>query len=145
MDYKEILEKMKELGITKRIFTSDSEYGDYYDKDDESDVEVSYTIKEQFASYHNQSNKRFRSVYLNEENEITVEGLGRIKVVEQKGGYNELQEGATGMDWYIVRHFVDHDVYIRVDGHYTSYEGLDISRSKYKEVKPKERVIIEYV
>lgn len=49
------------------------------------------------------------------------------------------------MAWHIVRHFVDHDIYIRLDGHYTSYEGLDIRNSKYKHVKPKERVIVEYV
>lgn len=148
MDYKEILEKMNELGINKRVFASDNEDGNYYDED-ESEDEVSGIVtgivKEQFLAYHNQSNKRFRSAYLNENNEITVEGLGRIKVVEQKGGYSELQEGASGMEWHIVRHFVDHDVYIRLDGYYTSYEGLDISRAKYKQVKPKERVIVEYV
>ena len=143
MDYKEILQKMTELGITKSVFASDNEDGDY-DDDTESD-NVSGIIKEQFTAYHNQNNKRFRSTYLNENNEITVEELGRIRVVEQKGGYSELQEGATGMEWHIVRHFVDHDVYIRLDGHYTSYEGLDIRGSKYKQVKPKERVIVEYV
>jgi hypothetical protein len=145
MNFKEILEKMDELDITKRVFASDNEDGGYYDDDEEDEGKVSGIIKEQFLTYHNQNNIRFRSAYLNENNEITVEGLGRIKVVEQKGGYNELQDGASGMEWHIVRHFVDHDVYIRLDGYYTSYEGLDISRAKYKEVKPKERVIVEYV
>jgi hypothetical protein len=142
MDYKEILDKMTELGITKHVFASYNEDLEYYD---EEASETSGVIKEQFAAWHNQYQKRFRSAYLNENNEITIEDLGRIKVVEQKGGYNDLQEGATGMDWYIVRHFVDHDVYIRLDGHYTSYEGLDIRRAKYKQVKPTERVIVEYV
>jgi hypothetical protein len=149
MNYKEILEKMDELGINKRIFASDNEDGDYDDYDDgESDEEygkVSDIIKEQFTAYHRQTNARYRSAYLNENNEITVEGLGRIKVVEQKGGYNELQDGATGMEWYIVRHFVDHDIYIRLNGHYTSYEGLYTRNSKYKHVKPIERVIVDYV
>lgn len=144
MDFKEILAKMEELGITKRVFASDDEDGEYYDEDD-SDDKASEIIKEQFTAYHRQDQKRFRSAYLNENNEITVEGLGRIKVVEQKGGYSELQDGASGMDWHIVRHFVDHDIYIRLDGHYTSYEGLDVRGARYKKVSPKERVIVEYV
>lgn len=105
MNYKEILAKMEELGINKRVFASDNEDGDHddmfcIDDDDENDDETSDIIKEQFTAYHKQDNKRYRSVYLNENNEINVEGLGRIKVVEQRGGYNELQDGATGMEWH---------------------------------------------
>lgn len=68
-----------------------------------------------------------------------VEGLGIIKEVEQYGGEDQ------GSTWYTVRHFVDHDVYIRVDAYYSSYEGADFGDSIYVEVFPTEVTKIEYL
>ncbi len=45
---------------------------------------------------------------------------------------------------YTVKHFVDHDVYIRTDGFYSSYNGTDFDYGFGKEVKPKEKVITVY-
>lgn len=66
--------------------------------------------------------------------------LGEIKEVDSYGG-----EG-KGEEWYVVMHFVDHDVYIRVDGYYSSYEGVDFydGWSNCSEVRPQQKTITVY-
>jgi len=66
-------------------------------------------------------------------------GLGIIKEVDSYGGEDQ------GSDWYTVKHFVDHDVYIRLEGYYSSYEGTDFSGNDYEEVFPTEVKRIEYL
>ena len=41
--------------------------------------------------------------------------------------------------------FTDHDVYIRIDAYYTSYEGTDFENSKFLQVYPTEVKKIEYL
>ena len=66
-------------------------------------------------------------------------GLGEIKEVAQRGGEGE------GEVWYSVKHFVDHDVYIKVDGWYSSYHGTDFDGwSSCREVRPEQKVITVY-
>jgi len=67
-------------------------------------------------------------------------GLGEIKEVEQVGGEDE------GSTWYSVKHFVDHDVYVRVDGYYSSYNGTDFydGWNCCSEVKPIQKTITVY-
>lgn len=65
-------------------------------------------------------------------------GLGQIVEVEQYGGEGQ------GDDWYSVKHFVDHDVYIKTDGYYSSYNGTDFNYGYGKEVKPVERTVTFY-
>lgn len=66
-------------------------------------------------------------------------GLGEIKEVEQYGGEGQ------GDTWYSVKYFVDHDVYIRVEGWYSSYEGSNFDGwSSCKEVKPVKKTITVY-
>lgn len=45
--------------------------------------------------------------------------LGTITEIERVGGYDQ------GSTWYNVKHFVDHDVYIKVSGYYSSYSGTE--------------------
>ena len=45
--------------------------------------------------------------------------LGFFKEVDSYGGEGQ------GETWYTVLHFVEHDVYIRIDGFYTSFNGTD--------------------
>jgi len=66
-------------------------------------------------------------------------GLGTIKEVDSYGGEDQ------GTDWYTVKHFVDHDVYIRLEGYYSSYEGTDFSGNDYEEVFPTEVKSIQYL
>lgn len=66
--------------------------------------------------------------------------LGEFRVIDRYGG-----EG-KGEEWWVVYHFVDHGVYIRVDGYYQSYDGVSFydGWSCCKEVKPVEKTIIVY-
>jgi hypothetical protein len=67
-------------------------------------------------------------------------GLGEIEEVDKYGG-----EG-KGETWYSVKHFVDHNVYIRVDGYYTSYEGTSFydEWDCCRNVKPEQKTITVY-
>ena len=57
-------------------------------------------------------------------------GLGEVVEVEQKGGEDQ------GSEWYSVKHFVDHDVYIKTEGYYSSYNGTDFHDGYGFEVRP---------
>ena len=62
-------------------------------------------------------------------------GLGEIKEIEQLGGEGQ------GDTWYTVKHFVDHGVYIKTNGFYSSYNGTDFDYGFGEEVKPVEKTI----
>ena len=65
--------------------------------------------------------------------------FGKSEEVDNHGGY----EG-SGEERYVVRHFVDHDVYIRLDGYYASYDGSHFDEWGYKVVRPIDRVVRFY-
>lgn len=63
--------------------------------------------------------------------------LGTHKVIKKHGGEGQ------GDEWYAVRYFDKYDVYVRIDGFYSSYNGTDFENDWY-EVKPKEVQITVY-
>lgn len=63
-------------------------------------------------------------------------GLGEVEEVSQYGGED------MGSTWYSVKYFKDHDVYIRIDGHYTSYNGADFYDGYGREVVEKEKTVV---
>ncbi len=66
--------------------------------------------------------------------------LGIVSQIEQYGG-----EG-KGEDWWVVYYFEDHDVYIKVDGYYQSYNGTEfVGWDCLSEVRPVEKTIIQYI
>lgn len=65
-------------------------------------------------------------------------GLGEVVSVHQRGGEGQ------GTKWYQVWYFKDHDVYLRIDGHYTSYNGVDFYDGFGYQVFPKEKTITIY-
>ena len=68
-------------------------------------------------------------------------GLGEIKEVEQKGGEGE------GDEWYSIKYFPKHQLWIKIDGWYTSHHGTDFDESFdscCKEVIPVEKTVIVY-
>ena len=65
-------------------------------------------------------------------------GLGEVKVVDKYGGPDK------GSTWYKVQYFVEHDVYIRTDGWYSSYDGTYFDEGYGKIVKPKQVEITVY-
>jgi hypothetical protein len=73
----------------------------------------------------------------NEIESIKVEDFGPIKQVDTSGKHeNE--------NWWGIFHFEKHDVYIRISGYYTSYDGLNADHIG-PEVFPKEKTITVYV
>jgi len=66
-------------------------------------------------------------------------GLGAATIVAQKGG-----EKGDGEDYMIVRYLSDHDIYIRLDGCYDSYSGVDFTGENYVEVEPKTVSMVVY-
>lgn len=71
---------------------------------------------------------------------VFVEEIGECQEVDQYGG-----EG-KGEDWWSIKYFPDHDVYIKVNGFYTSYNGTDFydGWDNCHEVKPKEKLVVVY-
>lgn len=66
-------------------------------------------------------------------------GLGEIKRVDDYGGED------CGSEYYSVDHFVEHDVYIRVDAWYQSFHGADFYNSEFTQVFPTEVTRTEYL
>jgi len=95
--------------------------------------------KESYDNYikYMQSNNIFNKL---KEETLNKLALGKIEKVEHYGGEGE------GETYYDVLHFVDHDIYIRIDGFYTSYDGVSYydKWNCCKEVRPKEKTITVY-
>lgn len=65
--------------------------------------------------------------------------LGEWREVDSGGGMDR------GSDWYSIKYFKDHGVYIRTDGYYQSHHGTDFEGGYGYEVFPKEKTITVYV
>jgi hypothetical protein len=61
--------------------------------------------------------------------------LGKIEDVDSYGGEGQ------GERWWVTRHFVDHDVYIKTRGFYSSYNGTDFDYGIGEVVKPVQKTI----
>ncbi len=66
--------------------------------------------------------------------------LGECIEIKQHGGEDQ------GSEWYSIKYFPDHDIYVKVDGDYSSYEGTEFYNgwACCYEVRPMEKVIIAY-
>jgi hypothetical protein len=65
--------------------------------------------------------------------------VGKWDEVDHYGGSD------CGSEWYSVYHFADHDVYLRVEGYYSSYEGTNFDGEDFQEVFPVEVKRLEYL
>lgn len=65
--------------------------------------------------------------------------LGKVVTVEDVGGY----EGGGELR-YVVKHFVDHNVFIKTEGYYMSYDGTSFENGFGEEVIPEEKVVTVY-
>lgn len=123
MNAQEILE------IIKNNYRESSYAHDYW-TDPEPDSEASSLI----SKY-----KEAGLPYSEQHSQITKDlGLGEVKEVYQRGGEGE------GDYWTSVKYFVDHDVYLKIDGSYTSYNGTEFYEGYGYEVKPREETITVY-
>jgi hypothetical protein len=70
---------------------------------------------------------------------LFIEGVGEYIEVDQQGGEGQ------GEHWHSVKYFPDHDIYIKVTGYYSSYDGTEIDGwNSCSEVKPRQKVITVY-
>lgn len=81
--------------------------------------------------------EKWDKLYRQKENDYLKE-LGEWKVVSQWGG-----EGQGDSYGHVV-YFPTHDIYVRADGWYASYNGSDMSGACYYVVKPVEKTITVY-
>jgi hypothetical protein len=70
--------------------------------------------------------------------DFELEELGEWEEIDQYGGEGQ------GDNWWSVKHFKDHNVYIKTTGFYSSYNGTDFEDGYGSEVVPKEKTIIVY-
>jgi hypothetical protein len=118
----EILDKLKKSGLPLSVFAHDDpDYGDgEWIYDPETGEEREMTSEEAEELYNK-----------------AKEELGGWDEVAQKGGEGQ------GDEWYSVKFFPKYDIYIKTDGWYSSYHGVDFEEWG-KEVTPKEKVITVY-
>lgn len=61
--------------------------------------------------------------------------LGKVIEVDQYGGEDQWST------WYSIKHFVDHDVYIKTNGYCQSHHGTHFHDGYGHEVKPAQKTI----
>lgn len=70
-------------------------------------------------------------------------GLGLIKEVDSYGGPEE------GSEYWKVIHFVDHDIYLKYSGYYSSYKDTEWDGDTFaegaKQVFPEQKLVTVYV
>ena len=66
--------------------------------------------------------------------------LGEMQTVDEYGGEGQ------GDDWWSILYFKDHDVYIRIDGYYSSMDGTQFDGwdTAVSEVRPAQKTITVY-
>ena len=151
---KEILEIIKKADISVDNFA----YGDFGAPDDfvgSPELEERKRIKKEALSNlykkykerredseYRALNKAYNEIpsYYKEENEewLKVSGIGEWEEIEQYGGED------CGSTWYSIKHFIDHDVYIKTTGYYQSHHGTEFYDGYGEEVKPQTKTITVY-
>lgn len=115
---KEILDRIEASGFTVDSFAHD-----------ESDYTDELYVNEDYITDWEEIQKRWEEL---------KESLGGWKEVQQHGGEGQ------GEDWYSVKYFPAHNVFIKTEGWYTSYHGTDFEDGYGFEVWPAEKVITVY-
>lgn len=127
LEHEDVEKYNKEVEAARKAYANHPAYGK--DMDDEELIE----LRDKYWNL-NSSSYILSNIFM--EHELK---LGKVVNVEQKGGTDE------GSEWYIIKHFVEHDVYIKTDGYYSSYEGTDFHKGfGYKDI-PKQKMITYYV
>ena len=148
LSYEEIIEKLKENNITVNDFAYEEVSGNINDYPEALEAQK---VRKEFSTLHFKDYKwgleKNNKFYNNLPNEYTItKNLVREKLglnwteVHQYGGEGQ------GDHWESVKHFPEHDIYIKVVGYYSSYSGTDFNdwKSACSEVKPKEKQITVY-
>lgn len=70
--------------------------------------------------------------------DFSIQEIGEVEIVDDYGGEGE------GDTLYNVFFFKDHNIYIQINGFYSSYDGCDWSYATWREVKPVEKLVTVY-
>ena len=97
-------------------------------------------FKEIIDTFKNQNISVSEFAYDDFDNNPMLEFVGECKEVNHHGGEGQ------GEDWYSVKYFPKHDIYIKVSGFYSSYDGVEFydGWGSCKEVKPIDRTVTFY-
>jgi hypothetical protein len=110
----------------ENISVDEFAYGDFPDMDYKEEYNIS---KEDYIKLSFNDKRLFVLNHL---------GIGDWEEVDQYGGEGD------GERWYSVKYFKDHDVYIKTNGFYSSYNGTDFDYGYGDEVKPVQKTITVY-
>lgn len=126
---------------------------EYFRKVKENLPKMKFTeIKEKLQELFKAQNSEFDTFYEFVDDQMTdnnpvmlkiVDALGKVQQIYQEGGSDQ------GSRWESVMHFIDQNVYIKVCGYYSSYEGVDFGSDLWDstvffEVFPKQKTITIY-
>lgn len=95
--------------------------------------------KEEIIAVFNENELNISSVaYTDMPNPLP--GLGKWVEVDSYGGEGQ------GETWWVVIHFKEPDVYIKINGYYTSYDGtnFDSFEDDMRIVEPRQKTITVY-
>jgi len=126
---------------------------EYFRKVKENLPKMKFTeIKEKLQELFKAQNSEFDTFYEFVDDQMTdnnpvmlkiVDALGKVQQIYQEGGSDQ------GSRWESVMHFIDQNVYIKICGYYSSYEGVDFGSDLWDstvffEVFPKQKTITIY-
>lgn len=150
MTYNEIFEIIKNNGVSVSDFAYKSCLADsknFVPSDNVNKLKIAKeTLRNLFDSY-DKENPICKAYDLIPSTHSIIEkeylesiGIGEIQEVEQHGGEDE------GSNWYSIKYFPKHDVYMKVSGWYQSHYGTDFEdwNNACSEVKPNQQVITIY-
>lgn len=105
----------------------------------------SFSVKEKSSNYNDlvalsqKLYNKYRDSVEQDKRKFTEENeIGEYEVVKEWGGEGE------GDRYGFILHFKKHNWYLQAYGWYASYDGSDMSNSKWYFVEPYEKTIIDY-
>jgi hypothetical protein len=104
---------------------------------------INYFIDEWFYEDEDELDDDEKELSNNDKHKLVKSILGEWTEIHVSGGCDK------GSDWVSVYYFQDHDIYLRVNGYYSSYEGVEFNDTSWdtkeiKEVRPKEVIKVIY-
>lgn len=147
LTFEQIIEKLKTIFDKVDDFAYEEQP---YDFENYPEALEAQKVREEFRSKYS-SNYTWQEGKQEEYAKLPSEYDIIKKLWKEKNGivWEEIdQYGGEGQGdtWWSVKYFPEHDVYIKVNGYYQSYNGTEFYNgwNSCSEVKPKEKVITVY-
>lgn len=109
---------------------------EYYNMSWKERGEASVELRNEYEELYNFYLKNLSHKQKEKEYKMSL-GIGEWEEVDQYGGEGQ------GDTWYSIKYFKDHDVYLKCDGYYQSYNGTEFydGWDNVYEVKPEQKTI----